>query len=254
MKYGISNLSIVPMRLNPSDKSEMINQMLFGEQYEILEIREKFSKIRLSHDGYEGWICNKQLVEIGKSYYDILLHSDKKYTTNVFDVIESSNILQSIVKGSVIYSSSSSEFIFNDIKYTFQGPLDNFQKKEMIVENVMMYLNSPYLWGGRSPFGIACSGLSQLAYRFIGVDLPRDACQQFKIGETLGSLSESKPGNLAFFENAQGDIIHVGIVLSNSFIIHASGKVRIDKINEKGILHKESGVYTHKLRLIKSII
>ncbi len=253
MKYGLSDLSIVPMRSDPTDLSEMVNQILFGEQYKIIESRKKFSKIRLSHDKYEGWICNKQLFEIEKEDYDTLLSSEKNYTTDVLDIIKSDSF-QTIVIGSVLPEIQDSIFGFNKTDYMFEGLTTNGkQEKGMLITNSMMYLNSPYLWGGRTPFGIDCSGLPQMVYRLNGIDLPRDADEQAEVGTTLSFVEESEPGDLAFFDNAEGKIVHVGIILENNHIIHASGKVRIDKIDQQGIFNTELGKHTHKLRLIKSI-
>ena len=254
MKYGLSNLSIVPMRAEATDLSEMVNQILFGEQYKIIESRKKFSKIRLSHDKYEGWICNKQLLEIEKEDYDTLLSSEKNYTTDVLDIIKSDSF-QTIVMGSILPEIKNSIFRFNNTDYTFEGlTISGKQEKSMLITNSMMYLNSPYLWGGRTPFGIDCSGLSQMVYRLNGIDLPRDADDQAEVGTTLSFVEESEPGDLAFFDNEEGKIVHVGIMLENNHIIHASGKVRIDRIDQQGIFNTDTGSHTHKLRLIKSII
>jgi len=253
MKYGTSNLSIVPMREESTDLSEMVNQILFGEKFKVLESRKKWSKIRLSHDKYEGWICNKQFLEIEKEYYDDLLSSEKNYTTDVLDIIKSDSF-QTIVMGSVLPEIQDSIFRFNKTDYMFEGLTTNGkQEKRMLITNAMMYLNSPYLWGGRTPFGIDCSGLSQMVYRLNGIDIPRDADDQSEVGTTLSFVEESDPGDLAFFDNAGGDIVHVGIILENNHIIHASGRVRIDRIDQQGIFNKEVGKHTHKLRLIKSI-
>ena len=138
--------------------------------------------------------------------------------------------------------------------YRFDGlTTAGFTKKEKLVENALMYLNAPYLWGGRSPLGIDCSGFTQIVYRLQGVDLPRDAYQQADVGTTLSFVEESEAGDLAFFDNNEERITHVGIILENNHIIHASGKVRIDRIDQQGIFNKELGTHTHKLRLIKSI-
>ena len=254
MKYGLSNLSIVPMRAEATDLSEMVNQILFGEQYKIIESRKKFSKIRLSHDKYEGWICNKQLFEIEKADYDNLLSSEKNYTTDVLDIIKSDSF-QTIVMGSILPKIQDSIFRFHNTDYMFEGlTINGKQERRMLIENAMMYLNSPYLWGGRTPFGIDCSGLSQMVYRLNGIDIPRDADEQAEVGTTLSFVEESDPGDLAFFDNAEGNIVHVGIMLENNHIIHASGKVRIDKIDQQGIFNTDLGSHTHKLRLIKQII
>tara|TARA_Y100001954_G_scaffold120392_1_gene129599 strand:- start:3268 stop:4032 length:765 start_codon:yes stop_codon:yes gene_type:complete len=254
MRFGVSILSIVPMRAEPSDSSEMVNQILFGEQYKILEQRKKFSRIRLSHDKYEGWVCNKQVNEIDKEIYNNLLSENKIYTTDILDIIKSDSF-QTIVKGSVLPVLNKNQFSISSKTYSFEGEwTSKLKEKKNVVENAMMFLNSPYLWGGRTPFGIDCSGFSQIVYRFNGIDLPRDAYQQAEIGTTLSFVEESEAGDLAFFDNNDGKIIHVGIVLENNHIIHASGKVRIDRIDQQGIFNVEKGVHTHKLRLIKSIM
>lgn len=254
MKYGISNLSIVPMRLDPIDTSEMTNQVLFGEQYKIIEARKKFSRIRLSHDNYEGWVCNKQIFEVEEDYYNDLLSSEKQFTLDLLDIVKSETF-QTIVLGSVLSNLKDSSFLIHGHEYSFDGlsTLPSSDKK-MIVDNAMMYLNAPYLWGGRTPFGVDCSGLSQMVYRLNGIDLPRDAHDQAEVGTTLSFVEESESGDLAFFDNDEGRIVHVGIILDSHSIIHASGKVRIDKIDQQGIFNQDSGIHTHKLRLIKKIM
>ena len=116
------------------------------------------------------------------------------------------------------------------------------------------FLNAPYLWGGKSFFGVDCSGFTQLVYKVNNVKLPRDAYQQAEVGEALSFVEESQPGDLAFFENAEGRIIHVGIMLDDQKIIHASGKVRIDTLDSTGIFNQEMNKHTHKLRFVKSIL
>ena len=138
--------------------------------------------------------------------------------------------------------------------YQFDGlTTPGFTQKKKLIENALMYLNAPYLWGGRSPLGIDCSGFTQMVYRLQGINLPRDAYQQAEVGTTLSFIEESDPGDLAFFDNNEGKITHVGIILEENHIIHASGKVRIDRIDQQGIFNTEIGTHTHKLRLIKSI-
>ena len=253
MKYGISNLSIVPMRNDPADQSEMVNQILFGEHFKILETRKKWSKIRLSHDSYEGWICNKQWIELSEENYKQLDKEISTITTDILDII-SRDQHQPIVIGSILPFYKSGHAIINTEMYQFNGlTTQGFIEKKKIVENALLYLNAPYLWGGRSPLGIDCSGFIQMVYRLQGVDLPRDAYQQAEVGNSLSFIEESEPGDLAFFDNNEGIVIHVGIILENNHIIHCSGKVRIDRIDQQGIFNTELGSHTHKLRLIKSI-
>ena len=253
MKYGISNLAIVPMRIEAVDQAEMVNQILFGEHFKVLEVRKKWSKVRLAHDSYEGWVCNKQWIEIEKDIYKQL---DKEVATIAIDILDiiSKDHHQPIVIGSILPSYKSGYALVNNEMYQFDGlTTAGFTKKKKLVENALMYLNAPYLWGGRSPLGIDCSGFTQMVYRLQGIDLPRDACQQAEVGTTLSFVEESEAGDLAFFDNNKERITHVGIILENNHIIHASGKVRIDRIDQQGIFNKEHGTHTHKLRLIKSI-
>tara|TARA_B100000767_G_scaffold213117_1_gene200411 strand:+ start:705 stop:1469 length:765 start_codon:yes stop_codon:yes gene_type:complete len=253
MNYGISQLSIVPMRSETSDKSEMINQILFGEHFKILEERKKWSRIRLAHDSYEGWICNKQLLKISEEDYQQLDKDISTLTTDILDIITKEKH-QPIVIGSILPFYKSGHANINNEMYKFNGlTTPGYVKKEKIIENALIFLNAPYLWGGRSPLGIDCSGLTQIVYRLQGIDLPRDAYMQAKVGTTLSFIEESEAGDLAFFDDTEGNVIHVGIILENNHILHASGMVRIDRIDQQGIFNTKIGVHTHKLRLIKSI-
>ena len=253
MKYGISNISIVPVRKEAADQSEMINQILFGEHFKVLDTRKKWVKIRLAHDSYEGWICNKQWKEITEDDYKQLDKDVPTITTDILDIV-TKEYQQPIVIGSILPFFKSGHARVNNDLYKFEGlSTQGYVKKEKLRENALIYLNAPYLWGGRSPLGIDCSGLTQMVYRLQGIDLPRDAYEQAKVGTTLSFVEESEAGDLAFFDDDEGKIIHVGIILEENYIIHASGKVRIDRIDQQGIFNNKIGAHTHKLRLIKSI-
>jgi hypothetical protein len=254
MKYGISNLSIVPLRSEPAEIAEMVNQVLFGEHFKVLENQKKFSRIRLAHDDYEGWICNKQWMTIEKENYDKLQKETPTITTDILDIIKHENF-QPIVMGSILPTYKSGHALLNEEMYLFEGlTTQGFTEKKYLIENALMYLNTPYLWGGRSPLGIDCSGFIQMVYRLQGIKLPRDTYQQAEVGTTLKSVEESEAGDLAFFENNEGKITHVGIIMENNHIIHASGKVRIDKLDKQGIFNSKMSTHTHKLGPLKSII
>ena len=254
MKYGISTLSIVPVRQLPSDTAEMTTQLLFGEHFKVLEIRKKWSKVLISYDSYKGWVCNKQITEIDEEEFIKLEKETPTITTDILDIIEN-NVNQPIVIGSILPTYKSEHAFINNKMYKFIGKTtQGFSQKKYLIENALIYLNAPYLWGGRSPLGIDCSGFTQLVYRLQGIKLPRDAYQQAEIGNTLSFIEESEEGDLAFFDNSEGNIIHVGMIMKDNYIIHASGKVRIDRIDQQGIFNSSLNTHTHKLRLIKSIV
>ena len=143
----------------------------------------------------------------------------------------------------------------NTAQFEFEGTKANgIQDKSKLINTAFLYLNAPYLWGGKTPFGIDCSGFTQMVYKLNGYNLFRDASQQATQGEALSFIEESEPGDLAFFDNEEGNIIHVGIIMENNYIIHASGKVRIDRLDHLGIFNPETQKHTHKLRVIKKVI
>ncbi|PCI98811.1 MAG: hydrolase Nlp/P60 [Flavobacteriales bacterium] len=260
MKYGICHLSVVPCRFEPSDKSEMVTQLLFGEVLKIYEEkRAGWRKIKTAFDDYDCWIDDKQYIEINETEFERLNSSSSTVCSELANIIknEEDNSLTPILLGSSLPSFKDKKVVFNKFFFQFDGQvIDTSTKlnKSNLVENSMMYLNAPYLWGGRSPFGIDCSGFTQMIYKLNGFKLPRDASQQAEIGETLSFIEESESGDLAFFDNDEGEIMHVGIMLENNRIIHASGKVRIDKIDHQGIFNVETNTYSHRLRLIKKVL
>lgn len=251
--YAICNLSIVPLRAEASDRSEMVTQVLFGDAFEILKKTEKWSYIRLLSDQYEGWIDNKQYTLITLYQFNKIKKSEKYFNADLIEYITNDKSLLTIPLGADLTFLQDDDI--NTDKYQFEGQLTTGVKsKASLLQTAFMYLNAPYLWGGKTPFGIDCSGFTQMVYRLNGHFIPRDASQQAKIGEALSFIEESEVGDLAFFDNEEGDIIHVGIIMENNYIIHAHGKVRIDRLDHLGILNMDSGRHTHKLRVIKKII
>lgn len=249
MDYGICNLSVVPLRAEASDVSEMVSQLLYGEHFKILETRKKWSRIRVSFDKYEGWIDNKQYVNIAEEDFSDFQKKENRLSSDLVDfVTASNNQLFSICLGSTV---SSSKFL----EHFFEGKaISGIFLKEHLIETALLYLNTPYLWGGKTPFGIDCSGFTQMVYKLNGYKLMRDASQQANQGEALSFIEESEPGDLAFFDNDEGKITHVGIIMKDNYIIHAHGKVRIDRLDHSGIFNYEMRTHTHKLRVIKRII
>lgn len=249
MRYGICNLSIVPLRIDPSDTSELVSQVLYGELFKILEQRKSWSKVRLAYDKYEGWIDNKQYVEIPESDYNSVIEQDHLLSTDLIEYVQDENDqLYTIPIGSSLNGLSL-------LNHSFDGNSSSQkQEKSNLIKTAFLYLNAPYLWGGKTPFGIDCSGFTQMVYKLNGYHLLRDASQQATQGNALSFIEESEPGDLAFFDNAEGHITHVGIIMEDNYIIHAHGKVRIDRLDHSGIYNADKRTHTHKLRVIKKII
>ncbi|RDI13335.1 C40 family peptidase [Flavobacterium sp. AG291] len=252
--FGICNLAIVPLRLEPSDRSELTTQVLFGEHFKILEQTEKWSRIELAYDGYNGWIDNKQYRLISQADYDALSNSPAVLNGDLIEYLTTpNNQLLSIPMGaSLTFLEHPS---INTENYMFEGlKVSGVTSKQHLLQTAFMYLNAPYLWGGKTPFGLDCSGFTQMVYKLNGYSLLRDASQQATQGEALSFIEESEPGDLAFFDNEEGRIIHVGIIMEDNHIIHAHGKVRIDRLDHLGIYNTDTKRHSHKLRVIKKII
>lgn len=252
--FGICNLSIIPLRIEPSDKSEIVSQVLFGEHFQILEVSKQWSKIKLQFDDYEGWVDSKQYQIISESSYKQLCEEVIVLNSDLIEYVTGpNNFLMPIPLGSSLSFLNFNEININN--YDFEGmKISGIKAKANIVNTSFMYLNSPYLWGGKTPFGIDCSGFTQMVYKLNGYKLLRDASQQALQGEALSFIEESEPGDLAFFDNEEGKIIHVGIIMKDNYIIHSSGKVRIDRLDHLGIYNAEVNKHTHKLRVIKKVI
>ena len=258
MNFGVCCLSVIPVRAEGSDKSEMVSQLLFGETFSILSFSKGWAKIVIDHDNYEGWIDEKQFISLSSDEYAQILSYPKCYSTELVHILNQKNAQPiTILPGSILYADSKSDFKLGDTTFSFTGKSIKTDIKptiESMIMNALPFLNSPYLWGGRTPFGIDCSGFVQLVARLTGISFPRDTRQQTEEGELINLISEARPGDLAFFDNTEGRIIHVGILLDNAKIIHASGKVRIDTIDHQGIFKEETRKYSHQLRVIKRII
>ncbi len=258
MQYGVCALSAIPMRKDPEDAAEMINQVLFGETFEVVEHRKKWSLVRLAHDQYEGWIDNKQMEPCTETFYKSGTSATPTVSQELIDIISDQKTAEfyPIFVGSVLpFYSPGGKLKIGERDFSFSGAAHQGQKdRDKLVEHAYQYLNAPYLWGGRTPAGIDCSGFTQMVYRLAGFSLPRDSGQQATHGITLSFIEESEPGDLAFFDNEEGRIVHVGIILHDNYILHASGKVRLDRLDQTGIFNRETGSHTHKLRVIKKII
>lgn len=260
MSYGLCNLPVIPLRGEPSHRSEMISQILFGECFEILDSKNSWLFIRLEYDDYEGWMDAKQYIKISEPVFDSLsggiLNTIGLSSHSVCIKLGLEEMIN-LLPGSTLPFLNDTKFNLNDQEYLFLGEssiphVGNFHAS--LDETARFYLNAPYLWGGRSLFGIDCSGFSQLVYKHLGVRILRDAKQQANEGRVIDFIQDAKAGDLAFFDSDEGKINHVGIVLDESEVIHASGRVKIDRLDNQGIFCNDTQKYTHKLRVVKRIV
>lgn len=255
--FGVCRLSLVPVRAEGSDKAELSTQLLFGEHYEVISTCKdrKWLKIKTHFDQYEGWIDARQHHSITKDHFEYINRADFKISTDVTTSILYNKNPLAILMGSIIPISGSELFKMEE-QFAFNGESKSLGQKrdaEHLKIIAKKYLNAPYQWGGKSPFGIDCSGFVQMVFKINGYKLLRDSAQQAKQGKGV-ELKDIQPGDLAFFKNKDEKISHVGIFLGEDKIIHASGKVRIDHLHEEGILHSESRVYTHTFSHLRRII
>jgi len=250
MEYGICNLALIPMRAEPREASEMTSQVLFGEIFEIIEWTDKWAKITTTFDNYTGWIGRLQFIMLGHLAYQDLTKkpSPLTYGTVTQAWKKSDNTVLYLPVGSSLSFLEGNRCKIGNEKFEIIGPKGDI---ENFVVTAKSFINAPYLWGGRTHFGIDCSGYVQAVFKLHGINLNRDASQQVEQGTTVENLSKARLGDLAFFKNTEGRVVHVGIILKEGKIIHASGKVKIDNIEEDGIYSEELKRYTHTIHSIK---
>jgi len=255
MTGGICYLSLVAVRAEPSEKSEMVNQLLFGDMIEVIDTSGQWFKIRSFYDSYEGWCDQKQIKLLADQTIKALNNCDKQIISGIAALlITQGKPGLNLVIGSTLHALPDGMFIGPGGEYHLaEGECSPpiLTHPDEIAETASLFLNAPYLWGGRSPYGIDCSGLVQLVFKTKGINLLRDACQQAGQGSLINLIEESRAGDVAFFDNEEGKIIHTGIITGRGSIIHASGEVRVDPLDHHGIFNKKDGNYSHKLRLIK---
>lgn len=254
---GVCRLSVVPVRTRPLDSSEMVTQLLFGDHYSVVEQsnRGKWVRIKVHFDGYEGWIDQKQHYPISEEYFEQINSGDYKVCLDRSTTVLFKKRTLPIMIGSVLPIASVELFKLEE-QFAFNGESKNLGEVwdfDRLKQIAFKYLNAPYLWGGKSPFGIDCSGFTQMVFKICGYRLERDSPMQLKQGRNVESLEKAEPGDLVFF-GTKTKVNHVGILLENQRIIHASGYVRIDELTEEGIINTETQEKSHSLNSIRRII
>jgi len=259
MQYGICLLSVIPCRKEGSNTSEMVTQLLFGEHYTVIETTESWLKIMTAFDNYECYINVKQHRKISETTFNQLQKQSPVYNSELIQIITDKLSQRSfpITIGARLPFFNENKMSFEELVFGFQGQTSKGTEKKTsaeIISCAYTLLNAPYLWGGKNPMGIDCSGFTQTVYKLNGYKLPRDAAQQVECGQPLNFVEEAVAGDLAFFDNEEGKIVHVGILIDSEKIIHASGQVRIDKFDHYGIHNTDTKKYSHTLRVIKRLL
>jgi len=252
-QHGICALSVINVYREPSEASSIVNQLLYGDHFECIEIKKFWSKIKLHYDQTEGYILNSLFTPLEPEDFEALSDYSKAiYNQNLthYALVGEHGAMPLLI-GSRLDASSK-------IKHELDLSQDSFKVEgitvsEQLVNTALKYTYAPYMLGGKSPFGIDASGFTQMVYKTCHLFLERDILSQSNQGQTLSFIEESKPGDLAFFDDPEGNLIHVGLVLPNNYIIHAHGCVRIDRLDHTGIFNPELNQYTHSLRVLKTL-
>jgi gamma-D-glutamyl-L-lysine dipeptidyl-peptidase len=250
MDCALCVVPAAPVRSKPSHKFEMVNQLLFGEGMRVLKIKNKWVRIQTVPDTYEGWIRSNMIAEVEEN-----LLFGSFVTTGLLNTIKIGDMTMHIPFGSTLPAFKNSQGIAGKLRYQFEGPFFNRNEIkpncDQVTHLTRQWLNAPYLWGGRTPLGVDCSGFVQVIFKTMGIDLLRDARLQVSQGMKIRKLRDTQCGDVAFFRSHKRKITHVGILLSPTQIIHASGKVRVDTIDEKGIIDTDTGNRTHSLVVVQ---
>lgn len=246
--HGICKVAVAPVRAHASDEAEIVTQLLFGDYVQIIQAGKPWIRIRFEKDNYEGWMDYKQLSYITDIQYNREYKLKHQLIHNATLNIYGSSGQQTLLIGGTLPNFDGEHFSLGQEQFRIMDDLE--EARPSVLDTALVFQNSPYLWGGKSLFGIDCSGLTQNIARLHGLNVPRDASQQVSYGETV-SFEDRRAGDILFFVNDKGKVHHVGILLDEDIILHAAGYVRQDRLDETGIFRVDFEEYTHKLHSIK---
>lgn len=245
MMFAYCQVPIAPLRSHPRHEAEMTSQLVFGETCRVHEqAANGFFRIACTHDGYEGFCMGNQLMMSAETPEE-----NEAYFGNWLNTVYDQAGHPMVIPFGSRWPRAFEARFQTDAAALCPQPTALTQQNLRSIAG--LYINTPYLWGGRTVFGADCSGFVQMVMRAFGYALPRDASEQFA-GISSQVRTEGDWGDLAFFES-EGRIVHVGILLAPEQIIHAFGRVRIDRVDGSGIWNPEMGSYSHHLAGIRSL-
>ncbi|MCF8381810.1 MAG: C40 family peptidase [Bacteroidales bacterium] len=258
MSFGICLQNYSPLRAEPSEKSEMLSQILYGELIKIIESNKStgFSKVILLYDDYEGWVDTKTIVSIDEDTYNRMSQLEEYVLPDINNRITLNNNSHLNIGAGSSLRLKKNIIIYPENVLSLENGINKNKgnNRDQVVQSALKWINIPYLWGGRSSCGADSPGFVQNIFKQVGIKLPRDSTQQAITGKSIDFHASLRPGDLAFFDNSDGIIVHVGIMLDPFRIIHSSGIIKVDRMDHQGIFSEAKVKYTHNLRLLKDVI
>lgn len=272
--YAIVLHSVVPVRTEPSEGAEQSTQLLFGEICRIMQSLPRWYKIHNESDGEEGYVDYKMITPMSDDEYQRYTTTLKSATARVmlpmtFAVSENNGQTIPLTLGTLLPNYADGQFEVLGVRFRIDSAAVAAEPLPLnpttLMQVMRFMLNTPYLWGGKNALGMDCSGMTQTVLSLFGIRLPRNAAQQASCGTAVRELQEAHAGDLVFFDHADSDcsntepnnckgdvhISHVGILLDSERVVHCSGRVKVERIDQRGIYGAEQQLYTHHLAAIK---
>lgn len=249
------------MRAEAREGAEQITQILFGETFSILEQKPRWNRVQLDSDGQEGWIDAKMSTQMSPAEEKAYKRQYKSAAIIAFPmayaVSENNGQTIPLSAGTRLTNYKDGVFEVLGVRFRIDPNMviteSREQNQENLLQTVRFFLNIPYLWGGKNAMGMDCSGFTQVIMSLFGKNLKRNASEQVTQGRKIAALKNVQAGDLVFFDHEDGKISHVGIAIDGNRVIHCSGRVKVEKLDENGIYNAETGAYSHHLVEIRRI-